>query len=224
MDRKSSIRGNMLEFYNTGAGSVTGAIIDSISHEIELTDENISAIDDLLGISSTPGNELDARWGTMLNMPRKYLEHDEIYRNRLKLAFNVDSGGTISSIKKAVATVLGIEGNQVAIDKRVVISDSWEYDGEFLPQITVGPGHAVCVVDLDNQLFDKYGNVTDAIKDAIINAKSIGVTIHTFIINFRLLTYRQMEELSYRDLGGVKYNQLGGVDTNGNLYRYVEVV
>lgn len=215
----------MLQFYNTDKGSVLGTLIESVGHEISVTDGNIDVIDNMLGLSTTNGDDLDIRWGAMLNMPRRKNESDEIYRNRLKIAFNADGGGTIASIQRAVSTVIGIEGNQPEIERRITVYDSWEYNGEFLSQITVGPGHGVCIVDLDNQLFDKYGgDVTDAIRDAIINAKSLGVTIHVFIINYRILTYEQMGALTYQDLSGVRYNQLGGVDSSGNLFRHVEVV
>lgn len=215
MDRITSIKDNMPSFYcvedTDNHKSVLGAIITAIGNYIADTDKRIDRIDAMLGISTTYGEDLDMRWGNMLNMPRKFGEDDEIYRNRLKLASaGEDNATTKQAIIDAIAVVLGIENDEIAKSQQIYVDDAWEYEGPY--DVTRDYGYIVCTVLYKSDMKDKYKDIHEAIKDAIINTKAGGVIAQLIFGNATPKTYRKLGDYTYIELGQDQYGSIGGVD------------
>lgn len=87
-----------------------------------------------LGIEDTYDEDLEWKWGSLLNLYRHPNESYDDYRSRLEIVYPSLVGGTAEAIKYAVATTIGISSNPVLIDQYIHVYDAWEYIGELIPK------------------------------------------------------------------------------------------
>lgn len=163
MNKLDYIFSNMPSHWNTRPGSNLHTVTKSICNELEGFSIQLGKVDSMIGVDTTPGSELEKRWGNLLNIPRMYNEGDEDYRQRIKLSVIMLYGGAGEAIKYAVSVV---DPNH-----DVNVYDSWDYEKE-LP--IKGPGYAVCEINMREEDTMPTLNIAKAID----KVKSAGVFMY----------------------------------------------
>jgi hypothetical protein len=151
--------------WNTGSNSKFGAIISAISKRFSTVTGNIQYLNDMLGIDGTVGDDLDARWGSLLGVTRRYGEVDSRYRGRLKASIIMLQGGTALALKYCVLIALNMD-NYPSPDINTNIIDI--VDGD--------PGY----VTINIYISDGFGRIVDSevivyLNELIHNTKAFGV-------------------------------------------------
>lgn len=132
----------------------------------------------MIGIDSTYNEDLEHRWGSLLNIYKQSGESYDEYRSRLKIVYSSLSGGTAEAIKYAIASATGINAN---IDSYIHVYDAWEYPYEIDASLlgideivdeTSLYGSIVCTIDLAG-----IDNIVDHTKiaNAINQTKASGI-------------------------------------------------
>jgi len=191
------------------AGTVTNALFDSIGAEFTSLNDSIQYVIDNNNIDNSVGEELDDKWGALLNRRRMDAETDDEYRERMKSLLNDLVGGTTSAIKYAVANAIGVNDGNESIQSKVHIVDAWEFvDG--IPTDPT-PGNAVCFIEWDSTEFG--GELTQEMRDKIAefvdNAKAAGVKFQ-IVFKVLVISYEDLGSMTYEDLGVLSYDELGG--------------
>ena len=70
-------------YIDTSSGSTFYNVIKAFVDELMLSQGSIDELHAMIGVDTTYGEDLDARWGTLLNLPRNSGETDDEYRYRL---------------------------------------------------------------------------------------------------------------------------------------------
>lgn len=171
--------------FNTGDGTVFGAIIDSISDRYVDYYKSIDRIDDLIGIDTTNGDELDRVWGKRIGIRRRVGESDQRYRNRMKTSVLKLYGGTASALRYATLIALNRDRYPYLDDDNsgVQIIDAKDYVG--VVDIDRSPGNAIVQIDtgiLDNMSLneEEYDDLIDILDDV----KASGVNLRVLLIMF----------------------------------------
>lgn len=207
-DKLKYILKRLPEFYNTNDTSKMFIILNHLSNEIDNIDDSVIQLDNTIGIDTTTGSDLDTRWGSMLGISRQTGETDINYRDRLKLSISNLAGGTSKSIQYGIGVILGINNNQQEMDDRIIISDSWDYDGIF--EITnIGPGYAVAEVDVNFINISQVNSFRDSIINIINDLKACGINIHTIIKGYYIDEYSHLNTITYNDLTTMTYGNMG---------------
>ena len=144
------------------------------------------------------------RFGALLNIKQNTNETDEQYRSRLKVSVTALLGGTKEAVKYAVASGLGVNNDQEAMD-RIHIYDAWDYPGE--ANVIKEYGYVVCDIDLNQGI---YSIETEAVvTETVNNAKATGVSVQLVFRNFRIVYYIELDNVTYISLDTLNYNQVG---------------
>lgn len=179
-------------------------LIKSIVDEFSITMDNINRLNNAMNIDTVLPDDIYNRFGSLLNIKQNKGETDEQYRSRLKVSVTSLSGGTTDAIKYSIASGLGINNNQEAMD-RIKIYDAWEYDGD--ADVAREYGYIVCSVDLNNGSYS--ADMEKIVAESANSVKAAGVVIQFVYYNFRIVYYAQLDDVTYASLGTLKYNQVG---------------
>lgn len=204
MDKLNAILSNIPDFFNKESiDSNIRNIVKAFADELELYDAEVNKYYNINDVDTAVGTELDTRWGSMLDAPRRSNETDNYYRARLKKIVSDGAGGTETAIRLGVAAVLGFGPTEA--ESRVQVLDSWLYDGSY--DVTKANGYSVCIIDLQMQSLpeDTENLIIESIKDT----KASGTTIQILFDNYRIYTYAEMATMTYDRLSMLFYNQLG---------------
>jgi len=203
MDRLSNILSTIPQFYNyDDTRSIIYNIIKAISEELDDLQILINQIDDLIGINNTNSSDLYNRWGSLLNIPKRYNESDDAYRNRLKLSCTSISGGTKQSIIYAIAISLDLQNlPDTDINNAIKVYDGWEYSDDY------EYGTIVCIIDLKYREFSE--DLRSIIQDAINDSKASGIVSYIIFLNLILTYYYELPQLTYNELSNTIYGDIG---------------
>lgn len=153
-----------------------------------------------LGIEDTYDEDLEWRWGSLLNLYRHPNESYDDYRSRLEIVYPSLVGGTTEAIKYATATAIGLTSDSEMIDQYIHVYDAWEYDGEIVdsslehdyyepilnsPDYTLNNNlitnmkynlkrYGAFVVTVDLSISEGIANYQKAVQDAVYNTKASG--------------------------------------------------
>lgn len=183
------------------------AVVKSFTDELALYDVQMDNANDMVGIITTNGLDLDDKWGKILDIPRMPGEDDSIYRNRMMTSVNNLSGGTKSAIRYSIGVAMNISTNEADMIRRINVVDAWLYNGA--EPVDKDRGCVVCVVDLDGGIFEYKASIETVVMEAIKDTKASGVKVQLIFKNYRIMTYEQMATSSYMQLYTFRYNQLG---------------
>jgi len=209
MDKLEAVLGRLPSFYNTTETSNMYGLMKSFTDELQVQLDSIDRADDMIGISSTRGSDLEYRWGNILGFPRISNETDDQYRARLKNSVQTMVGGTKSSIQFAVGVGLGISTDQTKMDDMIHIYDAWDYNVSEVDPAIKTPCNVICYIDLMNEQY--YDSEIDSIVRSCTNAsKAAGIDIHIIVANYKLDYYVQMDDVTYEQLSTLRYSQMGG--------------
>lgn len=173
---KELIEIHIPDAWDTEIGTRFGTIITAISKQISNTTKSIQYINDMLGIDSTIGDDLDARWGSLLGINRRYGESDNKYRNRLKTSVLMLKGGTATALRYATLVALNkdmypyVDDN----DSNIQILDAWDYNGLF--EIDKTFGNVVILIDatmvdmaMDDRAYTDLYDILNSVKATGVN-------------------------------------------------------
>ena len=190
-------------YINTSSGSTFYNVIKAFVDELMLSQESIDELHAMIGVDTTYGEDLDARWGTLLNLPRNSGETDDEYRYRLQLATTSMIGGTKSALKYCVSIGVGFMGKDA---DRIKVYDAWDYPGEYNHK---EPGYAIITVDLNYAHFT--AEMEEMIRKSIANAKAAGVAVNAIYYNYGTDGYYyDMTSMEYGSLHNMEYKTLEG--------------
>lgn len=153
-----------------------------------------------LGIEDTYDEDLEWRWGSLLNLYRHPNESYDDYRSRLEIVYPSLVGGTAEAIKYATATAIGLTSDSEIIDQYIHVYDAWEYDGEIVDNslehdyyepilnssdYTLNNNlvtnmkynlkrYGAFVVTVDLSISEGIANYQKAVQDAVYNTKASG--------------------------------------------------
>lgn len=185
---------------STALSKLIGAIIDEFNYILS----NIDRVNKAIGINTILPDDIYNRFGALLNIRQNKNETDEQYRYRLKTSITALSGGTAEAIKYGIACGLGINNDNIAMEK-IHVYDAWEYDGD--ADVIKDYGYVVCTVDMDN------GSYSPDIENIVIRSaegvKAAGVSLQFVFSNFRIVYYFELDAITYLSLSTFKYNQVG---------------
>lgn len=199
MEKFNSIIDRLPKHYSRDPQSQIYNILKAFADEFEIVySEYIERANNAIGIDNTLGQDLDWRWGSLLNISRRVGESDTTYRKRLSRSMSTLHGGTAESIKYAVSIMLGIEDDEIRVNKFIKIYDGWEYDGAE-PEMKQY-GHIICVIILDTEDSIYYDGIEDDIIQYIENVKAAGTAMHVIVefIKYSVLSMRTYQQLSER--------------------------
>ena len=189
---------------NNNTDSALYKLISAIVDEFNITMENIDRINRMIGIDTVLPDDIYNRFGALLNIKQNTNETDEQYRSRLKVSVTALLGGTKEAVKYAVASGLGVNNDQEAMD-RIHIYDAWDYPGE--ANVIKEYGYVVCDIDLNQGI---YSIETEAVvTETVNNAKATGVSVQLVFRNFRIVYYIELDNVTYISLDTLNYNQVG---------------
>lgn len=209
MDRLTSALSKFPRFYNREVQDAgIRAFVKAFTDELGMSDDQIARLGALNSVDTTYDEDLEPRWGKLLNIPRKSGEDGAIYRNRLKTSVTDLAGGTYDAIKYAIAVSIGINGDPVATDNCIKIIDAWLYTGT--EPIDKSNGCFVVTVDLNNILFEYRQSISDVVTQAVKNTKASGTKGQLLFYNYRIMTYGELDTITYLDLSALRYDQIGG--------------
>lgn len=208
MDRLQPVLNRLPDFMDVdSANSKIKAIIKAITDELALYDEQADYVNSMLSIDGAVGTDIDMRFGKMFNIPRIVGEDDDLYRNRLKLSIGGLAGGTLDSLRYAIAVALNINNDVVAMYKRIDVMDAWDYTGDV--PVTKTYGYVVCIIDLDGATYTYRGGIEEAVQKTVDINKAAGVTVQCIFTNYRIYTYTELDNKVMTNLLGMKFNQIG---------------
>ena len=175
----NNILNRLPEFYNKEIGSNIYAIMSSLAIEVDRIYDGITRLDNMIGIDTTTGLDLDARWGRLTGVIRRSGETDEQYRIRLKLRMSMETGGTVKAIQYAVAPIIGLY-DASKLDDQIKIYDTFNLP----PGVACDPGTIICHIyipvhedEIQNWNIDKLDKLHADIKDAINMNKAAGIIV-----------------------------------------------
>lgn len=205
MNKLEAILDRLPGYYNKHEQSQVYNLLKAFSDEYEIAYSNfISRADNAIGIETTNGDDLDWRWGALLNVIRQNNESDDTYRGRLSSVLNSLQGGTASSIKYAVAVFLGLADNPTKADRCIQIYDGWKYPNADIEMQQYG--HLICVFKLDSEDRDiYYPGIEDDIKRQIDIAKAAGVATHVIV---ELVRYEVLSKYTHQQLSAYTHQQI----------------
>ena len=206
MDRMEAVLGRLPRHaYNPeDKSSALYKLIKSIIDEFNITMNNIDRINNMIGINTALPEDIYDRFGALLNIKRNSNETDEQYKSRLKVSVTSLSGGTIDAIKYAIASGLGINNDNTAMD-RIHVYDAWEYPGT--ANVDTGYGNVVCEIDLNQGQYSV--DMEKIVADSANDVKAAGVNIQFVYYNFRIMYYAELDDVTYLSLGTLTYSQVG---------------
>jgi len=209
MDRLGYIMDRLPHFYDKGDTSRLHTIVHAISAELELVDVQVDRLGSMVGIDTTVGEDLDNKWGALLNLPRVSGESDMQYRNRLKLSIPNLAGGTADAIRYAIAVALGINNDIAATESRIHVMDAWEYTGH--EDVDKSHGCFVVTVDLNGAPISYRDSISQSVSNTIQYTKASGTKMQLAFSNYGIVIYMDLGGAIYNSLWTIRYNQLGGV-------------
>lgn len=160
--------------------SIMYAVLEALVRQLDVSNGNIDRIDAMIGIDTTYDEDLEYRWGSLLNMPKSPNESYDDYRYKLMMTYSaMMNGGTEEAIKFAIAAILGIDRRNENIDKYIHIYDVWDYKGH-VEGYDGGYGGFVCVIDF--RICEGALNYYKKINDAIDRVKVSGVKSYLVVI------------------------------------------
>lgn len=159
-------------------GTILYALLSVFGEKYGMRTDIVDRLYAMIGIDSTYDEDLEYRWGSLLNIYKQFGESYDEYRSRLKIVYSSLSGGTAESIKYAIASAAGINSN---IDNYVHVYDAWKYPyyidtsllgiDEIVDETSLY-GSIICTVDLAG-----IDNIIDHTKiaSAINQTKASGI-------------------------------------------------
>lgn len=105
--------------------TVLYALLSVYANKYNEQNKILDRLHDMIGIDTTHDEDLEHRWGSLLGIYKKNFETYDEYRNRLLMVYLSLAGGTAQSIKHAIASSIGICGDD--IDKYIHVYDAWDY-------------------------------------------------------------------------------------------------
>lgn len=160
--------------------SIMYAVLKALTDQLNMSSGNIDKLDAMIGIDTTPDEDLEYRWGSLLNMPKSPNETYSDYRHKLMMTYStMINGGTEEAIKFSIAAVLGINRRNENVDKYIRVYDAWEYTGQ-IQGYEGGYGGFVCEIDFRvcEGVFDYYGKINNTIE----KVKASGVKSYMVVI------------------------------------------
>lgn len=204
MDKLITTLNRLPQFYNReDTSSIIYNVVKAFVDEINVMHSDNTRVDNMLGVDTTNGVDLEYRWGKLLMLPRKNNESDDAYRSRLKLSITSLSGGTADAIQYSIAVGLNINNDPSAM-ARIHIYDAWNYIPGGVP---TAYGNIVCDIDLNNMRFD--ASMEQIVIDSANSVKASGTQITLIFSNYRVETYTELDNLTYISLDNIRYNQIG---------------
>ena len=198
-----SVLSKLPGYIDTSSDSTFYNVIKAFVDELMLLQGSIDELHAMIGVDTTYGEDLDARWGALLNLQRNNGETDDEYRYRLQLATTSMIGGTKNALKYCVAVGIGFMGNNV---NRINVYDAWDYPGDYNHK---EPGYVIITVDLNHAHFTT--EMEEMIKRSIANAKAAGVAVNTIYYNYGTDGYYyDMTSMEYGSLHNMEYKALEG--------------
>lgn len=145
------------------------ALLSVYADRYDTQNKILKRLHDMIGIDTTHDEDLEHRWGSLLGIHKKNFETYDEYRNRLLMVYLSLAGGTAQSIKYAIASSIGICGDD--IDKYIHVYDAWDYLNNV--NINAEYGCMICTVDAlaDNNIM----HMTNEIMSAINTTKASGI-------------------------------------------------
>lgn len=190
-------------YIDTSLDSTFYNVIKAFVDELMLLQGSIDELHAMIGVDTTYGEDLDIRWGALLNLPRNSGETDDEYRYRLQLATTSMIGGTKNALKYCVAVGIGFIGNDV---NRINVYDAWDYPGDYNHK---EPGYVIITVDLNHTHFTT--EMEEMIKRSIANAKAAGIAVNAIYYNYGTDGYYyDMTSMEYGSLHNMEYKALEG--------------
>lgn len=190
-------------YLNTSDGSTLYGVIKSIVDELVVLQNGIDELHAMIGVDTTYGEDLDARWGKIVGISRRKGETDEEYRYRLQTATTSMIGGTKDALRYCVAVGVGFTGDNM---DRIKVYDAWDYPGEYDHK---GPGYAIITVDLNYTHFTT--DMEEMIRKSIADAKAAGIAVNVIYYNYGTDGYYyDMTSMEYGSLHNMEYSTLEG--------------
>ncbi len=205
MDKIDAVVSKLPSYYNKDTSSQVYNLLKAFTDEFDIAySDYISRADDAIGVGTARGEDLDWRYGSLLNMPRATGESDTEYRHRLEGSTNTLAGGTVNAIRYAVAVYVGIAQDMDKAERCVKIYDGWEY--EFADSDMDNYGHIVCVLSLeyeDRELY--YEGIKEDIIKCIDKAKAAGVVAHVLV---EFTKYKVLKKYTHSQLAELTHDQI----------------
>lgn len=196
------------ELKDSGEKSVMYALLNAFVKSMVDSYDMVARLDDALGIDTTHGEDLQARWGNLLGINKKDTESYDLYRSKLKLAIPSLVGGTRDTIIYAIATVIGIEKDKELQSDFIDVVDGWEYNGEAeIPDEFKEYGNFVCTIDMS--VGESAIDVEQQMIDSINRVKASGTNFYVIYKAFKILRYYGMDRFRYDSFNETYYDYLG---------------
>lgn len=189
-------------YYNILPTSGLYKFISAIADELDMQLDDIDRIDDAIGIDTTRDDDLEFRWGSLLNIEKLPNEPHDQYRSRIKNSITSMSGGTAKAIQYAIAVGLGINNDQDKMNEIIAVYDGWKYDEQLYNY-----GHVVITIDMQGKPYDS--NTENIVVSLANESKAAGVAIHYVPLGFVLTYYIDTEGVTYQSLSELIYDNLG---------------
>jgi hypothetical protein len=198
-------------------------------HKLGLIDRLYAA----LGIEDTYDEDLEWRWGSLLNLYRHPNESYSNYRSRLEIVYPSLVGGTAEAIKYAVATAIGLTSDSDVIDQYIHVYDIWEYEGEIIDDgsshdtyepttntnLALNDGfktnlpysikkYGAFVVTVDLSISETIADYQKAVTEAIMNTKASGTQpyiIYLYIFYDSTTIKNNGDDVDMANINDMKY-------------------
>lgn len=166
-----------------------------------------------LGIEDTYDEDLEWRWGSLLNLYRHPNESYSDYRSRLEIVYPSLVGGTAEAIKYAVATAIGLTSDSDVIDQYIHVYDAWEYKGEIIDD---GSSHdlkkyGAFVVTVDLSISETIADYQKAVTEAVMNTKASGTQpyiIYLYVFYDSAAIKNSGDDVDIIDIKDTKYEDV----------------
>lgn len=206
MDKIEAILNRLPGYYDKSTASQVYNILKAFADEFDIAYvDYIKRADDDIGVENTVGDDLDWRWGKLINIKRQFNESDSTYRKRLMSATNALHGGTADSIQYAVAIFLGLADDEEKSNRCIKVYDGWDYPNP-PDEDSTDYGNIICAFKLDPEDRDiYYDGIEDDIVNAIADVKAAGTILHVIVefTRYQVLkgyTHQQLAEYTNKQI------------------------
>lgn len=205
MDKIESVVDRLPGYYDSNSNSQVYNLLKAFTDEFDIvSSQYIDRADSAIGVDKTNGNDLDWRWGSLLNVMRRPGENDGSYRKRLSLATNALHGGTADSIRYAISVFLGISSDDDKTRRYIKIYDGWKY--QHAEPSMKHYGHIVCVLSFDSA--DRglyYDGIENDIRKYVANIKAAGTILHVMT---EFTTYGELSAYTHQQMSARTHEEL----------------
>lgn len=216
--------------------TVLYALLDIYAKNHEYKLGLIDRLYSALGIEDTYDEDLEWRWGSLLNLYRHPNESYSDYRSRLEIVYPSLVGGTAEAIKYAVATAIGLTSDSDVIDQYIHVYDAWEYEGEIIDDgsshdtyepttntnLALNDGfktnlpynlkkYGAFVVTVDLSISETIADYQKAVTEAVMNTKASGTQpyiIYLYVFYDSAVIKNNGDDVDMMNINDTKYEDV----------------